>query len=316
MRSLFLVLSVVVAIVATTGSGQSNDQPAILSTGNIDSGTVRIDGFNMPYLTEGSGRPCIFVGIRNRHSRTLSARFKSQVRCTFVDTRAYIPTAVAQRDTPYSVEAAVGDIEAVRRALHIPKLVIMGNSIGGTIAIAYARRYPDRVSQVIAICPPLESSPVVDSLTEAYWKLNASSGRKAVYKRSQAALTQDSLKKLSSRDAFIASIVSEAAQRWYDSTYDESWLWPGVEFNSPLANQLYSNYSLLKDSSQIQPPVFLALGRHDYVCPLTVWERHRQLFRDVTINIFERSGHTPQLEEAEKFDAAVLGWLSTTDKSR
>ena len=278
----------------------------------VDSGIIRIGGFDMPYLTEGTGRSCIFIGIRHRHIRTLSAHFKSQIRCTFIDTRAYIPSAVAPKDAPYSIETAIEDVEAVRQALHIPKMVIMGNSIGGTIAIAYARRYPENVTQVIAICPPIESSPAFDSLAESYWALNATPGRKAVYEASQKALTQDSLKKLSYRDAFMVGTVSEAAKRWYDSTYDESWLWPGVETNPPLVDQIYSGYSLLKDSSQIQPPVFLALGRFDYVCPLTEWEGHKQMFRNLTKRIFEHSGHTPQLEESEEFDKAVLEWISAT----
>jgi hypothetical protein len=33
--------------------------------------------------------------------------------------------------------------------------------------------------------------------------------------------------------------------------------------------------------------------------------------RDLTVSVFERSGHTPQVDEAVAFDERVLGWLGT-----
>jgi len=59
-------------------------------------------------------------------------------------------------------------------------------------------------------------------------------------------------------------------------------------------------------------PVFLALGRFDYlVAPALAWEPYRVLFRDLTVRIFDRSGHTPQLEESAAFDAELLAWLES-----
>ena len=57
--------------------------------------------------------------------------------------------------------------------------------------------------------------------------------------------------------------------------------------------------------------MFLALGRFDYlVAPPHTWDRVRPAFRDLTVRIFERSGHTPQYEEAAHFDAELIGWMT------
>jgi proline iminopeptidase len=57
-------------------------------------------------------------------------------------------------------------------------------------------------------------------------------------------------------------------------------------------------------------PVFLALGRYDFlVAPPSTWEAIRPKFRDLTVRVFERSGHTPQYEEAALFDAELLRWM-------
>jgi len=59
-------------------------------------------------------------------------------------------------------------------------------------------------------------------------------------------------------------------------------------------------------------PVFLALGRCDYlVAPYATWDAYRGSFRDLTVRVFEKSGHTPQLEESALFGAELLQWLQS-----
>ena len=57
-------------------------------------------------------------------------------------------------------------------------------------------------------------------------------------------------------------------------------------------------------------PVFLALGRYDFVvAPPSAWDALRPQFHDLTVRVFERSGHTPQYEEAARFDAELVRWM-------
>jgi proline iminopeptidase len=56
--------------------------------------------------------------------------------------------------------------------------------------------------------------------------------------------------------------------------------------------------------------VFLALGRYDFVVARpSSWDRIRAKFRNLTVRVFERSGHTPPYEEPELFDAELLRWI-------
>ena len=56
--------------------------------------------------------------------------------------------------------------------------------------------------------------------------------------------------------------------------------------------------------------MFLALGRYDFlVAPPSAWDAIRSQFRDLTVRVFERSGHTPQYEEAALFDAELVRWM-------
>jgi proline iminopeptidase len=60
----------------------------------------------------------------------------------------------------------------------------------------------------------------------------------------------------------------------------------------------------------ISCPIFLALGRYDYFNPPHLWEKYREFASNLTVRVFEKSGHTPQLEEPANFDAELLKWLA------
>ena len=57
-------------------------------------------------------------------------------------------------------------------------------------------------------------------------------------------------------------------------------------------------------------PVFLALGKYDFlVAPPSSWERVQANFRDLTMRVYDESGHSPQYEQAEQFDSDLLNWI-------
>ena len=84
--------------------------------------------------------------------------------------------------------------------------------------------------------------------------------------------------------------------------------------NTAMTTQLFSlfqNYDLEQGPGKIIVPVFLALGRYDYVVPHTLWDDQKQKLPHVSLHLFEQSGHTPQLEESVLFDKTLLAWMAT-----
>ena len=61
----------------------------------------------------------------------------------------------------YTTPDSVEDMEALRRAAGAPKLTLMGISYGTELALAYARRYPDRVERLIldSVVDPDDGDP-------------------------------------------------------------------------------------------------------------------------------------------------------------
>ena len=57
-------------------------------------------------------------------------------------------------------------------------------------------------------------------------------------------------------------------------------------------------------------PTLLVWGRHDHIFPPSHAEEAARRIPDAGVEIFEDSGHTPQMEEPERFNQLVLGFLT------
>lgn len=74
---------------------------------------------------------------------------------------------------------------------------------------------------------------------------------------------------------------------------------------------LFKEIDITKGLEHFDRPVFLALGRYDFiVAPPDSWNPLRSQFKDLSICLFEKSGHSPFYEESELFDHKLLQWLS------
>lgn len=273
-------------------------------------GVIKIDNIELPYIIEGTGQPCLFYGMSLYQTKSFSPNFRSHFQCIFVDSRFNVLNAIVDTLSPFTIDAAVDEIETIRKELNMPQFVLVGHSVIGLIALEYAKRYPNNVSHVIAIgtMPAVSNDWTISA--EDYWNKNASSKRKELLESNLKRLNSDSLAKLAPSDAFISMIVANAPKRWYDSVYNEGLLLSGVPYNIPILNQLFSqDFFLFKDSSVIKPPVFLAMGKYDFDCPYIDWEKFLPMFNDINFQVFDYSGHDPQTEEADKFDSLVIKWI-------
>ncbi len=72
-------------------------------------------------------------------------------------------------DNEYSPDALASDVEAVVDSLKLAKFILVGHSMGGSAAIAYAGMYPNRVAGLVIVGAPGKmpdqlSKPIIASL--------------------------------------------------------------------------------------------------------------------------------------------------------
>lgn len=271
------------------------------------SGTIAVPGARLPYVVVGRGLPCITYGSELYYPRTFSQAFAETVRCAHVAERGFVPGATRRDGVPFGVSEAVADIELARQQLGLERFVMVGHSIHGLVALAYAAKYPEHVTHVIAI-GGLPSLPPNGDSVRAYRARQFSAGRQAQHTKNRLAL--DSLTRAHPGRRVVASYIANGAVYWADSTFDSTPLWNGVMINDTLVTDLQTTpFQWDLSGAPVTVPAFVALGVHDYAVPPSVWEGVRTPFASLTIRVFDRAGHTPQYENAAEFDREVMRFL-------
>jgi proline iminopeptidase len=277
------------------------------------SGTLRRGQFELGYSVEGSGQPALVIGSSVYYSRTFSVHLREKLQLVFLDHRGFAPAVEPFAQADYELGVILDDIEAMRQHLSLGKVVVVGHSGHGYMALEYAKKYPQHVSYVVLIATGPSQSESFAQLTERHFQ-------EAVCLERKARLEED-LRLLGNEIAaapdrrFITFCIRLGARSWFDPNFDGAPLWEGVHVNMPIFDYLwgevFASLDITQDLELLEAPVFLALGRFDYlVAPHFAWEPYREAFRDLTIRVFDRSSHTPQLEESSLFDQELLLWLN------
>lgn len=270
---------------------------------------VAADGTKLRYVVEGSGIPCIVVN-GSHYQRVFSKDLRRHLKLVFVDFRHSTEAEAAAKVDDITLDTLLDDIDQVRKALGFDRMAVMGHSLPSLIALEYARKYPEHTSHLILIgSPPFMITP---KESEAFWQSDASEARKLADKRNLERITDEDLKKAPPGKAWKLVFVRNGAHYWYDPSYDSSWMLEGIALNMnlmPHVAGLFKDYDVGKRTRRATTPVFLALGRYDYLVPYHTWDGRKDSFPNLSYNLFEKSGHYPMFEEPALFDQKLIEWM-------
>lgn len=281
---------------------------------NGERGTIRSGPFELEYSIEGQGKPVLVIGSAVYYPRTFSRNLRQSLRLFFVDHRGFARAASGFSPKDYTLEQVIDDIDLARRHFGLDRVVIVGHSGHGFMALEYAKKYPRHVSHVVLIGMGPSHSAAHDEIKERHWQEAVCPERKAKLENDLQHLPAEIAAAPEKR--FITFCLRLGARSWYDYTFDAAPLWQGVDVNMPVIDHLWGeafrDIDIANGLDRLDKPVFLALGRFDYlVAPAHTWEPYRKHFRDLTVRVFDKSAHTPQLEESALFDAEVLVWMAS-----
>jgi len=305
----FLAVSLIFFL-TTPDSTKVQEEP---DKSTYSKGSVIIDGTKLNYEIEGKGKPCLVIGSSIYYPRTFSKELRKHFQFYFVDMRWFAKSYSPVKLENFTLQTIVNDIDRIITELKLEKVIIMGHSIHGTIAFEYARKHPDKVSHIIMIgSPNYQSNPEQENAINALWN-TASDERKEIQNKNWKILA--GMKNLSPTQSEIETYCLMSPEYWFDPRYDAHWLWADMTLNTDILHYLYNNiflnYRMFKDGRKVPVPTFVALGRFDYVDPAPLWNEDYDI-NGLTIKIFERSGHTPQIEESELFDKVLVEWINTS----
>lgn len=282
--------------------------------GAVARGAIRSGNFDLGYVVEGAGTPTLVIGSSVYYPRVFSARLRERLRMAFVDHRGFAKPTGLVGSGDFALETVLDDIELARRQLGLGKVVVLGHSGHGYMALEYAKRRPEAVAGLVMVGVGLSHAAAHMAMAERRWDEAVCPERKARFAADMARLPEAIAAAPDQR--FVAFCAAMGARRWFDWSFDETPLWDGVHVNMDaidhLWGEVFRDIDVAAGLDRLTAPTLLVSGRFDYsVAPHYAWDAYRDGFADLTVRVFDRSGHTPQMEESDAFDAVLLEWLAT-----
>jgi len=235
----------------------------------------------------GNGELVLFLhGIRgNRRNWAGQVEFFSQrFKAAAWDARGYGDSD--DYDGPLQFEYFTGDVMRVAEHFKAAKLHLIGLSMGGRIARNVALRAPERLQSLVLI----STNPGFDAMSPESVKRFITERRNA---------TPQTLRRL------LGSKPNHAA-------YQE--LLDSVSRIHEVSYQKTLEASVAQDRAapieQIRVPTLVVAGEEDTVYPPELAREMAQRIPGAELLMFERTGHLANLEQPERFNKAVLDFLS------
>lgn len=144
------------------------ESPAVYK---IQQGFVDANGVMIYYEEFGEGEPLMILhggpGASHDYFLPYLLPLARHNRLIFIDERGSGRSGILDDASQYTVENMVEDVEAVRTALGLGKMNLLGHSYGGVLAQAYAFKYQENLSHLI-LC---STFPSTSQMNEVFVKI-------------------------------------------------------------------------------------------------------------------------------------------------
>ena len=210
---------------------------------------------------------------------------------------------------PYSHEQWAADLEGLREWIGVDQVCVAGGSYGGFMAMEYAIRYPQRVSAMV-----LRDTAADNNHAELARHNALASDRVRI-----------DMEKFDRIDSGRVRDNEDLADCWreilplYDFEYDPEAVERKAQttpYRFEAHNYAFSTnlpgWDITEQLRDLQVPTLITVGRTDWITPVSCSETISALMPESRLVIFEKSGHSPQLEEAEAWTATVRAFLKET----
>ncbi|HKW15454.1 MAG TPA: proline iminopeptidase-family hydrolase [Candidatus Krumholzibacteria bacterium] len=133
----------------------------------MEEGFVDANGVMIYYTVLGRGEPLMIVhggpGASHDYLLPYLLPLARTNRLVFIDERGSGRSTTLEDPSGYTVENMVEDVEAVRTALNLGKMSLLGHSYGGVLAEAYALKYQQNLTHLI-LCSTFHSTKMLNDV--------------------------------------------------------------------------------------------------------------------------------------------------------
>ena len=270
---------------------------------------VRTPAGVLRYYDTGDGPPLLFLhgsgpGVTgHRNFRGVLPKFSAQFRCLVLEFPGF---GVSDDAGGHPMIAAHGAAASFIDALSLDRFDIVGNSMGGSVAINLAIQQPQRVRRLVTIggigtnlfTPgPSEGIRLLQEFTEGPTRQRLVDWlRSMVYDQ---ALVTDEL--IEERWALATDPPTlESARRMYGKAAFDQMMAAVRASDAPMP------WAMMH---KVTAPTLLTWGRDDRVSPLDMALIPMRTIPNAELHVFPNCGHWAMIEAKAAFEAVVLGFL-------
>jgi proline iminopeptidase len=215
----------------------------------------------------------------------------------------------------YTLEALACDADAVRRALGLNTIDVMGHSFGGILAQAYVIKYPQTVRRLI-----LAGTGSSASRINADFKLIKDSLDPALRAKIDALEKKGIIGADGAQLPEYRKLADEAEESYEYAGRLPSWDEPGDSVGWDVLNEMWGSrsdfhidgnmvgFDFVPELRKLNTPTLIILGDHDLVSTTTAQETHAAIPRSKLI-IVAHSGHMSFVDQTDAFLRDVSAFL-------
>jgi pimeloyl-ACP methyl ester carboxylesterase len=188
----------------------------------------------------------------------------------------------------YKISTFVDFLHGFMQSQNLSKATLVGNSLGGWIAIDFAARHPEMVDKIV----------LVDSAGLPF-------GKPLTVDLNPASL--EDMRTLLNSIFYDRKMVTEefALQAFTNHVRNND----GYTMQRTLAGFAQNQFEDAKLSS-VHAPTLVVWGREDELIPVSSGEKLRDGIPGAKLVVFEQCGHVPQLEKPAEFNQALMNFLA------
>ncbi|MFC0301228.1 alpha/beta fold hydrolase [Virgibacillus soli] len=267
---------------------------------------IKTERGRFEYFKKGTGDPLCVTHLYsefNTNGNIFALPFTKHNTVFLVNLRGCGKSDNTSNPHDYSMDTAVKDLEAIRKALGFEKWGFAGHSTGGMLALKYAILAKERLTKIIAggLCASAEYMRHPKSI---YCKENPNHAR-----------VLEIIRLLGLNDTPLEERRALNKEWALMSIYDKS-LYNDIVSRANSGKVVsarldYFSYTELIDFDlrpllpNVNVPAFIYCGRHDAQCPYVFSREAAMLMPNATMTTFEESNHNPFVEEEKEFERFV-----------
>jgi len=266
---------------------------------------IAIGGVQLYYSDEGNrldSTPLLLIHGTSSSLRTwdgVTAQLKNQYRIIRFDLPGFGLTG-PNPNRDYSTLYYNQVIDSLLTALHVSRVIIVGNSLGGAIATQYAIYQPGKVRGLILVdaagLPPAKKTSGAIGFKLA---------QMPVINRLLTVITPRVLVKKSLQDAYgdTEKVTDSLTNQYFDMLTREGNRKALAERMRQGWQEKNSNFLL-----NVQAPTLIVWGSKDRLIPVENAALFQQKIKNTQVHIWDNLGHVPMEEDPVAFSEVLRNW--------